>query len=49
MKLPRTGEATTERNYYHLDHQNFTKAVTGEMGEVVVQYVFRAFSEQLCR
>ncbi len=48
-KLTRTGEAIIERNYYHLDHQNSTKAVTGETGEVVVQYVYRAFGEQLRR
>jgi RHS repeat-associated protein len=48
-KIARSGEATTEKNYYHLDHQNSTKAVTDETGKPVVQYVYRAFGEQLRR
>lgn len=48
-KNPKSGAAVTEKSYYHLDHQNSSKAVTGETGEVVVQYVYRAFGEQLRR
>ncbi len=36
-----------EKNYYNLDHLNSTKVVTDENGEVVVNYTYRAFGEQL--
>lgn len=36
-----------EKNYYHLDHLNSTKIVTDGEGEVVVNYTYRAFGEQL--
>ncbi|MBB6478468.1 peptidoglycan DD-metalloendopeptidase family protein [Spirochaeta isovalerica] len=39
----------TEKNFYHLDHLNSTKVVTDESGEVVVNYTYRAFGEQLKR
>ncbi|MDC7124579.1 MAG: hypothetical protein PQJ46_03375 [Spirochaetales bacterium] len=40
---------TEERFYYHLDHLNSTKMVTDEDGEIVVNYIYRAFGEQLKR
>ncbi len=41
--------AQIETNYYHLDHLNSTKVVTGENGEIVVSYEYRAFGDQLKR
>ena len=40
---------SSEKNFYHLDHLNSTKVVTDEAGEVVVNYTYRAFGEQLKR
>ncbi len=37
------------KSYYHLDHLNSTKLVTNEAGEIVVNYIYRAFGEQLKR
>jgi RHS repeat-associated protein len=44
-----TTDTTEERFFYHLDHLNSTKLVTDESGEVVVNYIYRAFGEQLRR
>jgi len=41
------GTKTTIRSYYHLDHLNSTKVVSDATGAVEVQYVYRAFGEQL--
>ncbi|MBN2444034.1 MAG: hypothetical protein JXJ04_21910, partial [Spirochaetales bacterium] len=38
-----------KKSWYHLDHLNSTKCVTGENGEVEVNYTYRAFGEQLRR
>jgi RHS repeat-associated protein len=38
---------TTSTRYYHLDHLNSTKLVSDEQGEISVEYVYRAFGEQL--
>lgn len=36
-------------SYYHLDHLNSTKLITNDLGEVEVNYTYRAFGEHLKR
>ena len=43
------GSTVSEKSFYHLDHLNSTKVVKDEAGEVVVNYTYRAFGEQLKR
>lgn len=37
----------TMRSWYHLDHLNSTKCVTGVNGDLTIKYEYRAFGEQL--
>jgi RHS repeat-associated protein len=43
------GTGVIDYFYYHLDHLNSTKCVTDETGNLVVNYEYRAFGEQLKR
>lgn len=45
--IKNNGTAIESVSYYHLDHLNSTKCVTDEQGNVEVNYVYRAFGEQL--
>jgi len=40
---------TVTRSWYHLDHLNSTKCVTDASGVIEVNYIYRAFGEQLRR
>lgn len=42
-----TASDSIARSWYHLDHLNSTKLTTDESGASEVQYIYRAFGEQL--